>query len=89
MAEAELATIARPYARAAFSSALDQEQGLPGWSQALKLLAAAVQDEKLQEALDSPLITDEIEARLLIDLLGSEATTTLKNFISLLAEYSP
>ena len=40
MAEAELATIARPYARAAFSVALEQD-ALTDWSFVLALLAGA------------------------------------------------
>ena len=47
MAEAELATIARPYARAAFSVALEQD-ALTDWSFVLALLAGAARDEALQ-----------------------------------------
>ena len=42
MAEAELATVARPYARAAFATALDEADGLVSWSKMLALLSAAV-----------------------------------------------
>ena len=41
MAEAELATVARPYARAAFNTALEAEQ-LSEWARMLHLLSAAV-----------------------------------------------
>ena len=59
MAEAELSTIARPYARAAFSFALDQSEGLSAWSRMLGLLAAAVNEPLVEEALDNPLLTTE------------------------------
>ena len=42
MAEAELTTIARPYAKAAFAFALDQDQGLTHWSTMLDILAAGL-----------------------------------------------
>ncbi len=35
MAEAELSTVARPYARAAFSQALNEPSGLETWSRML------------------------------------------------------
>ena len=46
MAEAELATIARPYARAAFGFALDNEGGLAKWSRMLALLSAAMEESE-------------------------------------------
>ena len=53
MAEAELATIARPYARAAFSVALEQD-ALTDWSSMLALLAGAAKDEGVATHLDDP-----------------------------------
>jgi F-type H+-transporting ATPase subunit delta len=87
MAEAELATIARPYARAAFSYALDQESGLTGWSRMLQLLSAAVTEDVIRVALDNPLLSGEDEAGLLISLLGDEISTEGQNFINVLAGY--
>jgi F-type H+-transporting ATPase subunit delta len=48
MAESELATVARPYARAAFSTALDEAEGLGAWSRMLGLLGAAVSDPVIE-----------------------------------------
>ena len=87
MAEAELSTIARPYARAAFSFALDQADGLSIWSRMLQLLAAATSEPTVAEALDNPRLTTEDEAGLLIQLLGDDLNDQGKNFISTLAEY--
>lgn len=87
MAEAELSTIARPYARAAFSFALDQNEGLAQWSNMLQLLAAATSEPIVAEALDNPRLTTESEADLLIQLMGDDLTVQGKNFIGTLAEY--
>ena len=87
MAEAELATIARPYARAAFSYALDQESGLAAWSRMLQLLSAAVSEDVVRIALDNPLLSGEDEANLLINLLGDEISTEGRNFVNVLAGY--
>jgi F-type H+-transporting ATPase subunit delta len=87
MAEAELATIARPYARAAFSYALDQDSGLTGWSRMLQLLSAAVNEDVVRVALDNPLLSGDDEAGLLISLLGEEMSTECQNFVYVLAGY--
>ncbi len=87
MAEAELATIARPYARAAFSTALDQSQGLQDWSTMLAVLAAASSEKVVIEALDNPLLSGKAEAGLLIRLLGDELSTEAQNFVKVLAGY--
>ncbi len=88
MAESEPATIARPYARAAFSFALDQAEGLPVWSRMLSLLSAALDEEIVRSALDNPLLSGSDEARLLSDILGDELTDQGRNFISVLAQYN-
>lgn len=87
MAEAELATIARPYARAAFYYALDQSGGLVAWSGMLKLLAATSSEQLVREALDDPLLSGEDEAKLLNDILKDDLSQEAKNFINVLAEY--
>ncbi len=88
MAEAELTTIARPYARAAFSHALDHEGGLGTWSRMLGLLAAAVAEPVVQDALDNPLLTTESEMDLLFQLMGDDLNQDGKNFVGVLAEYN-
>ena len=86
MAVAELPTIARPYARAAFSRALDQTDGLGSWSRMLGLLAAAVAEPVVQEALDNPRLTREDEAGILRQIMGSDLDQDGQNFISVLAD---
>jgi F-type H+-transporting ATPase subunit delta len=87
MAETELATIARPYARAAFSYSLGQDQGLQAWSKMLALLALASIEPMVQQALDDPLLAGDEEADLLIGLLGDELTREARNFVSVLSGY--
>lgn len=88
MAEAELTTIARPYARAAFSHAIDETSGgLDRWSRMLTLLSAASRDERVQRALDNPMMTTAQECELIFDILGDELSQQGRNFVSVLAEY--
>ena len=87
MAEAELPTIARPYARAAFSRGLDQTDGLGTWSRMLSLLAAAVSEPIVEEALDNPTLTTEDETSLILQLMGDGLNQDGQNFVSVLAEY--
>ena len=87
MAEAELPTIARPYARAAFSRGLDQTDGLGTWSRILSLLAAAVSEPKVEEALYNPTLTTEDETSLIPQLMGDDLNQDGQNFVSVLAEY--
>ena len=87
MAEAELSTVARPYARAAFSFALDQDGGLAHWSRMLQLLSAAVNESIVQSALDDPLLTMDDKTSFLFNLMGDDLSGQGRNFIGVLAEY--
>lgn len=82
---AELTTLARPYARAAFEAALGAGK-LQEWSGELSKLAAVVSDDKVAAALSRPSLTDEQQAGILIDLLGGELSPETGNFVRLLAE---
>ena len=53
---AELSTLARPYAKAAFEYALDHNQ-LTQWHQQLATAAAVVADERVGAVLTSPALT--------------------------------
>lgn len=86
MAEAEFATVARPYARAAFSFALDREDGLAAWSRMLGLLAAAVGAETVRSALDNPQLTTDDEMRLVASIMDDDLTPEGHNFVAVLAE---
>jgi|SRR6056300_1139131 F-type H+-transporting ATPase subunit delta len=82
---AELNTLARPYARAAFEYA-DQTDKLQLWSQSLGLLAALVDEAKVLALLNNPALTAEAKASVLVELCADEADEHLKNFIAVLAD---
>ncbi|MBV7619214.1 F0F1 ATP synthase subunit delta, partial [Escherichia coli] len=70
---AELLTLARPYAKAAFAYA--SEQGTAdSWSTALELLSAAVQDEAFSAYLNRPELTPAEQVTLFAKVLGEDQT---------------
>jgi len=82
---AELSTLARPYARAAFEHAVARG-GLADWSNALAQLAAISQNETVALLLASPAHTAEQMADTLADLVGEGLGADHKNFINVLSE---
>ena len=88
MAEAELATVARPYARAIFSSALNANGRLDHWSEVLSSLVAVSNDESGREILDSPVYTNQQKTEFFESVLTGSLDVEAKNLISLLAEYN-
>ncbi len=86
MAEAELSTIARPYARAAFSRALETGS-LDDWSVMLQVTAGVSVEETVSEALDNPRLSAGEKATLLIDVLGDTLNDEGGNFLHILADH--
>ena len=84
MAEAELATIARPYARAAFSVALEQD-ALTDWSGMLALLSGAAKDEGVATHLDDPKLSGHESAAFLVSMFADELSDSVKNFLDVLS----
>lgn len=83
---AEKATIARPYARAAFAHAR-AGNNLPRWSEALALATAVVSDPKVTELLDNPRVTPAELVDFIVDIAGpARADAQVKNFLATLAE---
>ena len=82
---AELLTLARPYAKAAFTYA--SEQGATdNWSNALQVLSAAVQDEAFSAYLNRPELTPAEKVGLFAKVLGEDQTQAVSNFLTLLAD---
>ena len=82
---AELLTLARPYAKAAFAYA--SEQGATdNWSTALNLHSAAVQDEAFSAYLNRPELTPAEQVSIFAKVLGEDQTAAVSNFLTLLAE---
>jgi F-type H+-transporting ATPase subunit delta len=82
---AELATIARPYAEAAFELARD-EQALPAWSEMLRFAASIVGDERVAKALDNPRLDAAAKESLLLSIGGDRFDAQARNFIHVLVE---
>jgi F-type H+-transporting ATPase subunit delta len=81
---AEKATIARPYAKAAFTHA--REQGsLPRWSEVLATASAVVTDARVAVLLGNPKVTPEDLVTLLTEICGAGTDTTLRNYFATLA----
>ena len=82
---AELATVARPYAEAAFKIASEQ-QALPVWGEMLKLSAAVISDPALQSAFDIPRLGDPEKESLFLSVVGDKLNPLGKSFIRTLVE---
>ena len=82
---AELSTLARPYARAAFEYAR-QGNALEQWAGQLATAAAVAADERMASALDNPSLTSEQQAATLNDVCGDATSAQVKNFVSILAD---
>jgi F-type H+-transporting ATPase subunit delta len=82
---AELSTLARPYAKAAFEYA--REHGALGdWADQLSTAAAVSADPAMAAVLNNPSLTDEQQARTLTGVCGDALATPVRNFISILAD---
>lgn len=81
---AELSTIARPYAKAAFEYARESGQ-LAQWAEQLATAAAVVADSDLKVALGDPSLTAEQQAQTLCDVCGDALGAQVRNFIGVLA----
>ena len=82
---AELITLARPYAKAAFEHALAADQ-LTAWSEALADAAAVTVEPRIAILLASPGLTSTQKAEALISVCGEELPQSTANFIRVLAE---
>ncbi|WP_097459499.1 F0F1 ATP synthase subunit delta [Mangrovitalea sediminis] len=82
---AELTTLVRPYARAAFEFA-QQSDKLAEWSAMLALAAEVARDAEMQRVLNHPVLTDEQKATAVIDVCEGKLSDQGRNFIVILAE---
>jgi F-type H+-transporting ATPase subunit delta len=82
---AELTTIARPYAEAAFALAREGN-ALPVWSEMLRLTRAVVADPRVAQALDNPALDTPAKESLLLSICGDKLTPEGRNFVRVLIE---
>ncbi|HHJ4328489.1 TPA: F0F1 ATP synthase subunit delta [Klebsiella pneumoniae] len=84
---AELTTLARPYAKAAFEYAQGTQQ-LAAWSAMLGLAAAVSQDGTMQRVLKAPRLTSAEKAAAFNEVCGDKFDAKVQNFIAVLSENS-
>jgi F-type H+-transporting ATPase subunit delta len=82
---AELLTIARPYAEAAFEAA-KSAQALPQWSGALKAAALIAADPQMKDALANPRLDTAARESLFLSVAGDALPAAGRNFIRVLIE---
>lgn len=82
---AELSTLARPYAKAAFEFAADAGD-LQGWSQSLSTAGAVSKQPAVVKLLSSPSSTAAQQAAAIVEICGDTLSTTGQNFIAILSE---
>ncbi|MEE9332368.1 MAG: F0F1 ATP synthase subunit delta [Methylophilaceae bacterium] len=83
---AEISTIARPYAVAAFKLAKDKK-ALAKWSEMLCLAAAVSNDEKLSAYIQNPQIEGPVLQDAFLKVCGDKLDVGGKNLIKVLVEY--
>ena len=81
---AELSTIARPYAKAAFEYAREHSS-LTEWSEQLAIVAAVAGDESMEAVLGNPGMTAVQQAQTLNDVCGEAIGLQVRNFIVILS----
>jgi F-type H+-transporting ATPase subunit delta len=80
---AELTTIARPYAEAAFRLAREND-ALPAWLDMLRLLDAVVADSRMAVALDNPKLTADKKEAMVLAVTGDRLDALGRNFVRVL-----
>jgi F-type H+-transporting ATPase subunit delta len=80
---AELATIGRPYAEAAFRLA-KEGNALAAWSEKLAFIAAIYQDPQMQGAIGNPKVAANDVERLMLAICGERIDGAARNLIQLL-----
>lgn len=82
---AELSTIARPYAAAAFAAAKDSQVGLETWAKAVKQLSEVVSVPEVITILSDPKTTDA-DSLAVFDTVLPKMPADVKNFVQLVVE---
>ena len=82
---AEKATIARPYARAAFAQA-QSSSAVAAWSAVLASASAAIADDRVATLLGNPRVRITELAEFLVEVSGASTLSEPKNFLQLLAQ---
>lgn len=81
---AELSTLARPYASAAFEYAREHS-ALTVWSEQLAIVANVTLDSAMEAVLNSPSLTAAQQAKSVTDVCGDALSPEMSNFVAILA----
>ena len=81
----ELTPLARPYAKALFSSALESEN-LDGMANDLKIMATASKTEEIRGTIEDPVLSRQEVVEILTKLFDDSVDETSKKLLSILAE---
>ena len=81
----ELTPLARPYAKALFSSALESEN-LDGMANDLKTMATASKTEEIKGTIEDPVLSRQEVVEILTMLFDESVGETSKKLLSILAE---
>jgi F-type H+-transporting ATPase subunit delta len=79
------AELARPYARAVFELAKDNDQ-LQSWSDRLALMAAVVSNDTMRSLLDNPGLSRSDAGALVVRACGEDLEDSAVNLVNILAE---
>ena len=82
---AELTTIARPYAQAAFALA-HEGNALSAWSSMLRFASAVVADPAMARSLDNPKFTAGDKESLILSVCGDKLDAMGRRFVKVLVE---
>lgn len=83
---AEASTVARPYAKAAFEHALEQ-QALDDWAAMLETAARVVEDDDMQRrVLGNPQLSSSQKAEVVVDVCGDAVSDAVRNFLRLVGQ---
>jgi F-type H+-transporting ATPase subunit delta len=82
---AELTTIARPYAEAAFELARSAN-ALPAWSSMLRYVSAVVAEPAMARSLDNPKFTPGDKESLILSVCGEKLDAMGRRFVRVLVE---
>jgi F-type H+-transporting ATPase subunit delta len=81
---AELSTLARPYAKAAFEYA-SEKNALTLWSEQLATVAAVTMDSAMEVVMNDPSMTAQQQSQAVIDVCGDAIGTEVSNYVAILA----
>ena len=79
-----IATLARPYAKAAFELARDQN-ALAGWDDMLSLASAIVADDAMASLLESPEVSSADAVEMISEIGGESFDDRFRGFLKVLA----